>query len=71
MAETRKPDEPAEPRKQRREIDHTLDDTDWFERLYDHFAPVRAEAIEKGYTDDEINAWIDEAVAAVRAGKHG
>ena len=42
-------------------------DTDWFERLYEHFAPARAEAIEKGYTEEDINEWIDAAVAAVRA----
>jgi AbrB family looped-hinge helix DNA binding protein len=38
----------------------------WFRELYDLFAPVRQEAIEKGYTDEQINAWIDEAVEAVR-----
>lgn len=46
------------------------DGSSWFRRLYDEFAPARAEAIEKGYTDEEINGWIDEAVAAVRA-EHG
>lgn len=45
-------------------------DSDWYERLYERFAPARAEAIERGYTDDEINSWIDEAVAEVRAAKH-
>jgi bifunctional DNA-binding transcriptional regulator/antitoxin component of YhaV-PrlF toxin-antitoxin module len=39
----------------------------WFRELYDLFAPVRQEAIDKGYTEEEINAWIDEAVAASRA----
>ena len=42
----------------------------WFKELYDYFAPARAEALAKGYTDEEINAWIDAAVAAVRA-EHG
>jgi bifunctional DNA-binding transcriptional regulator/antitoxin component of YhaV-PrlF toxin-antitoxin module len=42
----------------------------WFKELYDYFAPARAEALAKGYTDEEINAWIDEAVSAVRA-EHG
>jgi bifunctional DNA-binding transcriptional regulator/antitoxin component of YhaV-PrlF toxin-antitoxin module len=42
----------------------------WFKQLYEDFAPARAEAIEKGYTEQEINGWIDEAVAAVRA-KYG
>ena len=38
----------------------------WLRELYEYFAPVRQEAEEKGYTDEQINAWIDEAVAAVR-----
>ena len=46
-------------------------DSDWYERLYERFAPARAEAIERGYTDEEINGWIDEAVAAVRAKRRG
>jgi AbrB family looped-hinge helix DNA binding protein len=37
--------------------------------IYEMFAPVRQEAIDKGYTDEEINQWIDEAVAEVRS-KH-
>lgn len=44
---------------------------DWYERLYERFAPVRAEAIERGYTDEEMNAWIDEAVSAVRLKRDG
>ena len=39
----------------------------WVRELYEYFAPVRQEAIEKGYTEDEINAAIDEAVADVRS----
>jgi AbrB family looped-hinge helix DNA binding protein len=46
------------------------DGASWFKELYDYFAPARQEAIEKGYTDEEINGWIDQAVAEVRA-KHG
>ena len=42
------------------------DQADWFRRLYDYFAPVREEAMERRYTDEEINAAIDEAVKAVR-----
>jgi len=38
----------------------------WLRELYEYFAPVREEADEKGYTDEEINAWIDEAIAAHR-----
>jgi AbrB family looped-hinge helix DNA binding protein len=42
----------------------------WLKELYDYFAPVRAEAEEKGYSDEEINAAIDEAVRDVRS-RHG
>ena len=42
----------------------------WLKDAYELFAPVRQEAIEKGYTEEEINATIDEAIAAVRA-EHG
>ena len=37
----------------------------WLKELYEQFAPVRAEAT--AYSEDEINAAIDEAVKAVRA----
>jgi AbrB family looped-hinge helix DNA binding protein len=43
------------------------DEPTWFERLYDYFAPAREEAVAKGYTEEEINEWIDEAVREVRA----
>lgn len=39
----------------------------WLKELYHYFAPVREEAIAKGYTEEEINAAIDEAVRASRA----
>jgi AbrB family looped-hinge helix DNA binding protein len=39
----------------------------WLRELHDYFAPVRAEAVEKGYTEAEIDAAIDHAVVAVRA----
>lgn len=39
----------------------------WFRELYELFAPVRQEAADKGYSEQEINAWIDEAVQGVRA----
>jgi hypothetical protein len=42
----------------------------WLKELYDYFAPVRHEAGAKGYSDEEINAAIDEAVRAVRQ-QHG
>lgn len=38
----------------------------WPRELYDYFAPVREEAKEKGYTEEQINGWIDEAVLAYR-----
>ena len=38
----------------------------WLKDLYDHFAAVREEAEKKGYSDDEINTAIDDAVKAVR-----
>lgn len=49
------------------EVDQESEETDWFRGLYDYFAPARAEAEEKGYTDEQINEWIDEAVREVRA----
>ena len=42
----------------------------WLRDLYDYFAPVRSEADEKGYTDDEINTWIGEALTMVRNDDH-
>lgn len=39
----------------------------WLRELYEQFAPVREEG--EQYSEDEINASIDAAVAAVRA-KH-
>lgn len=38
----------------------------WLRELYDSFAPVRQEAIERGYSEEEIDEAIDQAVAAVR-----
>lgn len=38
----------------------------WLKELYDYFAPVRDEAEAKEYTEEEINAAIDDAVKAVR-----
>jgi len=39
----------------------------WLKELYDYFAPVRQEILEKGYTEKEVNRAIDAAVKAVRA----
>lgn len=41
--------------------------SEYLRELYELFAPVRQEAIDKGYTEDEINEWIDEAIREVRA----
>ncbi len=43
----------------------------WLRELYEYFAPVRQEAEEKGYTDEQINEWIDEALAAYRREQDG
>jgi len=48
--------------------------SDWFKELYDYFAPVREEIVAMGISEDEVNADIDAAVAAVRAeqrARHG
>lgn len=42
----------------------------WLAELYERFAPVRQEAIDKEYSEEEINDAIDQAVAAVRSKKH-
>lgn len=39
----------------------------WFRELYDLFVPVRQEAVERGYSEEEINDWIDAAVQATRS----
>jgi len=41
----------------------------WYRRIYDLYAPARAGAEEDGLTEREINDAIDEALAAVRAGR--
>ena len=48
------------------EVREATEGSPWLRELYEYFAPVREEADARGYTDEEINAWIDEAVAAVR-----
>jgi bifunctional DNA-binding transcriptional regulator/antitoxin component of YhaV-PrlF toxin-antitoxin module len=42
-------------------------ETEWFKELYDYFAPVREEILERGISEEEVNADIDAAVRAVRA----
>jgi len=38
----------------------------WLRDLYRHFAPVREEAVQERYSEDDINQAIDDAVAEVR-----
>ena len=38
----------------------------WLKELFDLFEPVRREADAKGYTEEEIDLAIDEAVKAAR-----
>lgn len=44
----------------------TTQGSSWFRELYGYFASARQEILECGYTEEEINDAIDEAVAAVR-----
>jgi len=39
----------------------------WLAELYERFAPVRQEAVDEGYTEEAIDAAIDQAVAGVRS----
>jgi hypothetical protein len=39
----------------------------WLRALYDYYAPVRQDMIDRGISDEEVNADIDAAIAAVRA----
>lgn len=41
--------------------------SEYLRELYEIFEPVRQEIREKGYTEEEVNQWIDEAIAEVRA----
>jgi hypothetical protein len=39
----------------------------WLRDLYEYFAPVRKEILERGVSEAEINADVDAAIAAVQA----
>jgi hypothetical protein len=39
----------------------------WLRARYDYFAPVRQEIIDRGISEEEVNADIDAAIAGVRA----
>ena len=44
----------------------------FLKELYEYFAPAREEVREKGYTGEEIDAAVDQALKAVRNNKqHG
>lgn len=38
----------------------------WLKDLYNYFAPVRQEAVKRGYSEKQINEWVDKAVTEVR-----
>lgn len=40
----------------------------WLRGLYEHFAPVRDEVVQRGIGQEELDADIDAAVRAVREG---
>lgn len=42
----------------------------WLRDLYRHFEPVRQEALQEGYSEEEINQAVDDAVAEVRKRAH-
>ena len=43
----------------------------WLRELHAYFEPWRREADEKGYTDEQINEWIDDALEASRRERDG
>jgi hypothetical protein len=55
------------PREEHHHLANDSESSPWFRDLYELFAPVRQEAIDKGYTDEDINNWIDKACQASRA----
>ena len=38
----------------------------WLRELYEYFAPVREDILRRGISEEEVNADIDAAIAAVR-----
>lgn len=48
------------------EVRETGQGSPWLREVYALFAPTREEIIKAGYTEDEVNAIIDEAIAEVR-----
>lgn len=48
-------------------VDEPLKGSPWLRELYEYFAPVREEILARGISEEEVNADIDAAIAAVRA----
>lgn len=46
---------------------NTVAGSPWLKDLYTYFAPIRAAAEKKGYSEEEITADVDEAIAEVRS----
>ncbi len=44
----------------------TVAGSPWVKELYEAFAPVRKEILDRGITEEEVNDTIDRAVKAVR-----
>lgn len=48
------------------QVTDTAHGSPWLKELYDYFAPVRDEILERGISEQEVDADIDAAVAATR-----
>jgi bifunctional DNA-binding transcriptional regulator/antitoxin component of YhaV-PrlF toxin-antitoxin module len=53
------------------EVNAELKGSPWLKELYDYFAPVRQEVLDRGISEEELNADIDAAIAEVRAERPG
>lgn len=49
------------------QVAETAHGSPWLEELYSYFAPVREEILERGISEQEVDADIDAAIAATRA----
>jgi AbrB family looped-hinge helix DNA binding protein len=48
-------------------MEEATEGSPWLRELYEYFAPVREEIVRRGISEEEVNADIDAAIAAVRA----
>ena len=48
-------------------VDDPSKGSPWLREFYEYFAPVREEILARGISEEEVNADIDAAIAAVRA----